>query len=202
LSTRKACGRPQRAKARRSSACTAAGGTPAQRAWGENFGPQGGAGALVDDPQPADALPGLEPDQLGGVHLPDLVRLAGPLGVGGRAAAGGRRAEAGLVEPALQGAHGGQVGAGVAAAEEDADEAGAPAGVVAAEGEGLVPELAGGRGLAAAAAAVGGRESLAAAVAEAAEEGSDGTGREAEGAGDGGGGLALAVAPQDDLAEW
>ena len=51
MSTRSRPGKPQRAKACRNSACTAAAPTPAQAARGENFGPQDGpgSGAIADD---------------------------------------------------------------------------------------------------------------------------------------------------------
>src|SRR5262245_42873938 len=77
LSTRRRWGRPQRAKARRRLACTAAAATVAQAPGGYDRRPEDGAGVLVDQPQPA-ALAVEQADVLLGVHLPDLVGLAGP----------------------------------------------------------------------------------------------------------------------------
>ena len=59
--------------------------------------------------------------------------LAGAAGVGRGAAASGGRAEAGLVQPALQGALAGDQGVRVVALEQDADQPGPPGGVGAAQ---------------------------------------------------------------------
>src|SRR5437870_6052259 len=106
LSTRNVSGRPQRRKARRKASCTSVGGTVSHRPRGENLRRQNGAGALIDDAQPADELAGAEADLFGGIDLPDLVGAGGPWGPGGGATATGGLAEAGLLEPALQGADG------------------------------------------------------------------------------------------------
>jgi hypothetical protein len=179
----------------------AAGGTRNHFPWGENGRPQDGAAALVDEPQPADAPARPQRDQLLGVHLPDVVGPAGAAAVARRPAALGSRAEAGLVEPALQGALRGHGGAGVVAAQEDADQAGPPAGVVAAEGQRLVAQPRGGCGARAATTVGGGGEGGGAGAPAAAQELADGAGREAEVAGDGGGSLTALVAAEDGATE-
>src|SRR5262249_60958493 len=73
LSTRMVAGRPQWAKARRSSARTPAGGTFSHLPWGKTRRPQHGAAALGHDPQPTDALPGPEPAEIIGIDSPDAV---------------------------------------------------------------------------------------------------------------------------------
>jgi len=67
---------------------------------------------------------------VGSIHLPDLVRLAGPVcvGLGPWPGRGGR--ELLLGEPARQGAFAGHGGAGVSVAQADTDVAGAPGGVL------------------------------------------------------------------------
>jgi hypothetical protein len=104
-------------------------------------------------------------DLLGGVHLPALVGPRGPPGVGGRPAPLGGRPQARAVQAALQGALGRHGGAGVAAAQMNADIAGAPSGVLAAQLDGLLAEPLGVVVLGAAAALVGGGEGVAAAAA-------------------------------------
>ena len=101
---------------------------------------QEGPAALIDHPQPAHARAAAEAELVDGVHLPDLVRLAGPVRVGVRPRPrwGGR--ELLLAEPARQGALSGHGQAGVGIAEADPDEAGAPAGVLLAQGQGLQAE--------------------------------------------------------------
>jgi hypothetical protein len=176
------------------------GGTVNHFPWGENFRPQNGAAALIDDPQPTDPVPRLEAYLLGGIDLPDLMGQAGPAEVGGGAAAGGGGTQARLAEPALEGALARDGGAGVVAAEQDAEQAGPPPGVVAAQGEGLLPEGLGG-GARGGAGAVRGGHRLRAVVLEAAQEVADGARGQAEGAGDGGRGLALLKALPEGTAE-
>jgi len=129
------------------------------------------------------------------------VGLAGAGRVGGGAAAFRCRAEAGLSEPALQGAFAGQLGRGVVPGEEDADETGAPSRVFPAQGEGVVAQLLDAGGARVGAAVVGRRERGVSLEAPAAQELADGTRHEAEGLGNGGDGLAALVAPQDGLPE-
>jgi hypothetical protein len=201
LSTRTAPGRPQRAKARRNSACTAATGTVSHFPWGENLRPQDGAATLINDAEPADTLARLQADEFFGIDLPDVVGPPGPVAVGGGAAALGSGAEAGLAEPALHGALRGQPGLGVSLAEDDADEASPPGGVGAAQRQGLLVELLGGSGAGPAVVTVGGGQGRVPVLTEAAHELPDGAWGQAEGLGDGGGGLAAVVASQDGLAE-
>jgi hypothetical protein len=198
LSTRSVPGRPQRAKARRSSAWLACGGTFSHLPWGENGRAQHGAAALIDQPQPADALAGLQRHQLGGVDLPDRVRRRGPAEVRRPAAAGGGRAEPGLVEPAPEGALAGDRVAGAVAPQQDAQQAEAPGGVVAAQGHAEVAEGVGGRG---GVPRVARRQRGGAAVAQAAAEVADAAGGQAQRGGDGGGRLALLGLPPGGEAE-
>jgi hypothetical protein len=103
-----------------------------QKARGENDRLQDGAAALVGDAEPADLAAVAQGHLVGGVDLPDLVGPPGAAGGAARSAArrGGR--QAGGREPALQGALGGCL-AGVLAAQEDPNQAGPPAGVLAAQ---------------------------------------------------------------------
>jgi hypothetical protein len=105
-----------------------------------------------------------------------------------------------LTEPALQSAFVGQRGPGVVAAEEDPDQAGSPAGVVAAQRESLVPQSAGSGRLGSAAGLVVGRPREAGGPGVG-EQTTDGANGEAEGAGNRGGRLALAVATPDEVAQ-
>ncbi|MGH7752026.1 MAG: hypothetical protein ACREN5_04355, partial [Gemmatimonadales bacterium] len=132
----------------------AAGGTCNHFPRGENGRLQDGPAALIDDPQPADPPARTEGDELLGIHLPDVVGPSGAGDVGRGPAALGGRAEAGLVEPALQGAFRGYLRPGVWAAPEDPDQPRPPGRVLAAEGQRLVAEALGSRGAGAAAAAV------------------------------------------------
>src|SRR5262245_13277014 len=140
LSTRRVAGKPQRAKTFRNSACTATGGTWSHLPRGENGRLQNGPATLIDDPQPTHALARLEADQFGGIDLPDVMGPGRPLGAAGGPAAGGSGAEARLPEPALEGALAGDGGARVAALEHDAEQAGSPARVRAAQVEDVVPQ--------------------------------------------------------------
>jgi hypothetical protein len=100
-------------------------------------------------------LPRLQADELLGIDLPDVVRLAGAADVGRGAATLGGRAQAGRAEPALERALGRQRHRRSRATQENADEASPPGRVLAAQGHGLVVQLLGGVGAGAAAAAVG-----------------------------------------------
>jgi hypothetical protein len=126
------------------------------------------------------------------------VRGGGPVGLGGRPTPGGR---GGLLaaEPALQGALAGQglVRVGVVG-QSDTDVAGAPGGVLLAQGQGLgVERVVGGTP---GARPVGGFEALGL-PAEGLEQLPDGAGAEAQGAGDGGGAVAAVGPPQDEAAQ-
>lgn len=79
-------------------------------------------------------------DLFGSIHLPALVRPSGAAAVAGRTAASGSRSQTGLVQPALQGAFARQRGAGVVTLEQDAEQSGSPAGVVAAPAEDLLAQ--------------------------------------------------------------
>jgi hypothetical protein len=95
-------------------------GTWSQWPWGENGRPQDGAAALIDGPQPADALPRLQADALGSVHLPDVVGLGGAGDAAGGSAADGGRSQVGAIEPAAHGALAGDGSAGMFAAQHEA----------------------------------------------------------------------------------
>jgi hypothetical protein len=72
----------------------------------------------------------LQADLLGGIDLPDVVGLQRPVAVGGAAAAGAGGGQAGVLEPALQGADPGHDAAGVLALHHDAEQARAPGGML------------------------------------------------------------------------
>ena|SRR5947209_5649423 len=96
----------------------------AQRPRGENDGQQDRPAAFVDDAQPAGASAVAQADALGGIDLPDRMRLGGAAGAvrGGGASAARGAAQAGGDEPALQRPRGGQAApAAEAAAELDTD---------------------------------------------------------------------------------
>src|SRR6266851_1821687 len=132
LSPRKAPGRPQTPKAWRNPACVRKGGTAFQSPWGENVRLQERPAALIDQAQPTDQGAVADAHPLGGVELPDLVRLGGPpLAPPGSPPFGGG-AEAGAGQVALQGALAGQGAVGVALGEQHAEQPGPPAGVPAA----------------------------------------------------------------------
>ena len=116
---------------------------------------------------------------LAGVHLPDLVRLAGAAVRAGRPAGQRRRGQARPGQPAPQGALGGGAAARRLPAEFDAEAPRAPAGVQAAElAAGPHQVVVPGQG--AAAARVVRRQGVqAVAAAEAAEQAADGAGRQA-----------------------
>jgi hypothetical protein len=97
--------------------------------------------------------------------------LAGPLRVlrGGAAPLGGRP-QTSLLKPALQGTLGRQVGSGVVATEEDANQSASPSGVLAAQGEGLVAQGVVGLGAAAPAGVVGRGEGVSSLVVEPLEQ--------------------------------
>ena len=86
-------------------------------------------------------------------------------------------------------------------AQEDADESGAPGGVLAAEGEGVVMQRLGGRSAGALAVAVGGGENRIGVKLPAVQELADGAWGQAEGVGDSEDGLTALVASKDGLTE-
>jgi len=137
---------------------------------------------LVHQAEPADPPAVGQRHALAGVHLPDLVRPLGPAGVGlGPAAARGRRQPLGA-EPALQGA-GRRRGRGRRPVpQQDADERGAPGGVLASQPQG---RRAGGGGRPGPA-AVGGEQGVGGVAAQAAHEPAGGAQGQAEAGGDGG----------------
>jgi hypothetical protein len=59
----------------RSAACTARRVTRAQQPWGKNDRAQDGAGGFIDDRQPTHPASIGQPDLLGRIELPDLMRL-------------------------------------------------------------------------------------------------------------------------------
>ena len=105
------------------------------------------------------------------------------------------------MKPALQGALGGQIRAGVAAAEEDADQPAPPAGVLTAQGEGLVAEGVMGRGARATAGGVRRLQGVPALIAEPMEQVSNGARRQSQVTGDVGDGLVAAGALPDNPAQ-
>jgi hypothetical protein len=90
---------------------------------------------LVGHPQPADPLAAGQADLVGRVHLPGVVRGAGP---GAAAAAGRGRGQARPGQPALDGARVRRGGVREAARQLDAQQAGPPVGVLAAQREGVI----------------------------------------------------------------
>jgi hypothetical protein len=153
---------------------------------------------LINEPQPAHLLAAGQADQLGGVHLPDVVRVRGAAALGAGAALGGG-VQSGLSEPALQGTDAGQGRGGEVVAEQDADQGGAPGGVVATHLQGGLMQRRGGS--ARLGPRVGGREVVRRPLTEAAQEAADGACGEAEFGGDGGGVLALVPAPAEGAAQ-
>jgi hypothetical protein len=175
----------------------------AQRPRGENGGQKDRPAAFIDDAQPADALAVAQADALGGIGLPNRVGLRGTTAamLGGRSPPAGGAAQAGRAKPALQRAPGRHGAPAVAPAQEDADEAGAPGGVLAAEfkrraAHGRVGGVRGHSGT-----AVGGGQRVVTVGAEAAQQAAGGAEFEAEGMRDGGSGLALAVALPEGATE-
>jgi hypothetical protein len=176
------------------------GGTFSHFPWGKNDRRQDGPTALIDDAEPTDPLAGAQADLFGRVHLPDLMGLLGTVGVAGRAATGWRGAEAGFLEPALQGAFARDGRLGVVALQPDAQQAGAPLGVCPALGQRLVVELLRGPVPWGIGALVPGGQAIGPLVAQTAEEVTNGARGKSELLGDGGRGLALLKASPDGLA--
>jgi hypothetical protein len=127
------------------------------------------------------------------------VGLTRPGWVEGGAAALGGGAEAGLVEPALQGAFGGNAGAGEVLAQQDAEVAGPPGRVLPPPGQRLVVQLLRGLRAGTVLVAVGRGKYRVGVRAEAVQEWADRAQREAEGLGNGGGRLAAPVTTQERL---
>jgi hypothetical protein len=139
----------------RIAACTCAAGTQLNT-WGENPAAQEGAAALVDAAEAAGQAAVGQGYLVGGIALPPLMHTRGAT-VGGQAPwARRRRAEVELHEPALQRPRAGQLNVGEALSwevlgQDDADELGAPVGVVTAqrlrlEEDGVVGQAKRGRG--------------------------------------------------------
>jgi hypothetical protein len=103
--------------------------------WGENDALQHGAGTLIHHPQPADQLPGGQGFLFGRVDLPDLVRLRGPVGALAARSARARRLQPVPAKPPLDGPVGRQRLLGEEVAQFQAQPAGTPARVLAAQGE-------------------------------------------------------------------
>jgi hypothetical protein len=108
-----------------------------------------------------------------GVHLPDLVGLAGPLRVGVGPWSGWGSRELQLAEPAAEGAFAGQCHAGVGIAEANPDVASPPAGMLLAQGQGFEAERVVGPAWPPRTGAVG-RSQLAGVLAETAQQVLDG----------------------------
>lgn len=134
---------------------------------------------------------------VGGVALPGGMHLLGTA-VGGRRPPPGGGGQAGLSEPAANRLRRGERGAGVVFAQDDADKAGPPAGVLLAEGAGLGDQV--GRGARAGAVAIGGGASLAG-LAELLQQAADRALGEAEARGQGGEILAVLRGGKERLAD-
>jgi ATP-dependent phosphofructokinase / diphosphate-dependent phosphofructokinase len=142
-------------------------------------------GALVDQAQPADQRAGPQAQLVGGIDLPDLVGGAGAAPLGGLAAAAGG-GQARLPEPAADGRLAGRVVVEALVLQPGAEQAGAPAGVLLAQGQDLLA-LGGAEGGGGRAAAVAGRPEGAAAEAALPEDVAGGAGRQLEAVAQGGG---------------
>jgi hypothetical protein len=176
------------------------GGTRVQWPWGENRGPEHGAAAFVDDPQPRDELTGPQFHQFGRVHLPDLVRSPGTERLGGGASPGRRGGQPGAPEPSLERPHGRQCVVGELMVQHHADQAGPPGRMLAAQAEGGLHERFGEPGCRRSASVVGRGQGVRVATTEAVQEMPDGARLQAEDLGDGGAILAILVASPDGLA--
>jgi hypothetical protein len=86
-------------------------------------------------------LAGAEPHLFSGIHLPDLVGLLGTLVHQTGPASFGGGVQAGLLQPALQGAFTGQRLVGMLALPQHAEQARAPTGMLPAPGEYLLTEF-------------------------------------------------------------
>jgi hypothetical protein len=118
---------------------------------------QGGARARVDHSQPGDHHPGGQPFLVGGIDLPDLMRVLGPVAGLGLSPTGRGRGQAVPAEPALECAVGGDLDRGVRASQFDPHADGPPAGMLAAESQGRLQERGGRAGVTTAGAVVGGQ---------------------------------------------
>jgi hypothetical protein len=183
LSTRKRRGSPQRRKRWRKSSWTAATGTAEKVAWGENRGAEHGPRELIDVAQPGHLAATGQPLLVGGIDLPDVMGPGGRLALRvGLAASRGGGLPGGL-EPALQGAAGGEGLARMAVLQEQAEQAATPGGVLLVEEDGLVVRGVGRRGPVGG--VVAGAEGLRPVAAAALQQVLDGAQLEAEGSGDG-----------------
>jgi hypothetical protein len=145
---------------------------------------------FIGQTQPTHPLAVAQAHLLGGVHLPNVMGVLGAVGVGPGATSLGSWGQAVLRQPALYGA-GRRQGLWVElVSQKDADERGAPGGVVASQLQGGLLQRrrrdVGERG----AVAVGGPHGFGASVAEALEQAAHGAGCQAEGGGNGEGILA------------
>jgi hypothetical protein len=93
------------------------------------------ARAFVDHPQPADHPAGGQPLLVGGVDLPDVMRVLGPVTGFGPASTGRGRGQAMPAEPTLEGAVRGDLDPGAHPSQLDPDADGPPTGMLAAESE-------------------------------------------------------------------
>jgi hypothetical protein len=136
LSTRSRPGWPQCSNDRLRLVWVARGSTWVQHPRGENVRPQDGPGGLVQDPKPGDfGLVG-QGDVLRGIDLPGLMRLPGPRGTGPGPPTGRGPHQLCGADPSAD-----RLGAGtdhlrLGLGEHHADQLGAPARVVASQGEG------------------------------------------------------------------
>jgi hypothetical protein len=99
--------------------------------WGGNLDGQEGPRGLIGHGQPADPLAGGQGHVLDGVDLPDLVGMDGLGDHRGDRTAAPRSMDSGADEGALEGPDRREVAPGRVPAELEADQPGAPAGMVA-----------------------------------------------------------------------
>lgn len=155
-------------------------GTPPQAPRGENRGLEDRAGELVGDPQPTHPLAVGQSDLLGRVHLPDLVGSARPVASGVGSTPGGSGVEAGSGEPPLEGPLAGDPPSREPLCQQDGDQAGTPARVLASHRLGGVEQVGVGGGAEAAAGVVVGGDRGLAEEAEAGEQAAGGIGLQVE----------------------
>jgi len=164
---------------------------------GKNGRLQDGAGALRDQAEPADQAAVGQGHLVGGVALPGGMHLVGAT-VGGRRPPRAGGGQAGQSEPAADGLHRGEGGAGVVFAQDDADKAGPPARVLLAEGAGLGDQV--GRGARPGAVVIGGGAGLAG-LAELSQQAAGRAHAEAETRGEGRGAQAAPGGGKERLAD-
>jgi hypothetical protein len=110
------------------------------------------ARAFIDHPQPGDHPAVGQSLLVGGIDLPDVVRMLGPVARFGPSPTGRGRGQAVAAEPALEGAVGGDRDLGAGTSQLDPDADGPPAGMLASEVEDRLEE--GGRWIGSATAGV------------------------------------------------